>query len=173
MLTEIGSIQDYQIRTPSKRRRAQSVTNTNEAKTTGVTSTAPESTPNFISVNPSYSLPAAVPASAPNTQPFSFDTAAAMPTNDWDLSNLLLIEMGYIQANAGQNPVQHDFNTPSLTAQPFPTGQYGHIPRTVPNNIPQSQDFLMSDDMFALWPEVPAPGGIRYLHSSFPAARHH
>ncbi|KAF8904482.1 fungal-specific transcription factor domain-containing protein [Gymnopilus junonius] len=126
MLTEIGSLQDYQPRSSGKRRPA------------------PAPPPNFISVNSSYSAPAAVPATAVNTNPFPSSTAAAMPTNDWDLSNLLLIEMGYIQANAGQDTMQPvpAFGNPSLTApQLFPTGQYAHITRTTPDSIPQSRTF--------------------------------
>ncbi|PPR05818.1 hypothetical protein CVT26_010098 [Gymnopilus dilepis] len=167
MLSEIGSLHDYQPRAAVKRRREQSFsykTQTGPASIFGIASQAP--TPNVsnaIPVQSAYSSPSAISATANLTRPLPFSSAATMPNNDWDLSNMLMIEMGYIQANGGQNVTQPDFSAPSFTApQPYPpqAQEYENVPRVMAENIPQGQDFIMSDDMFALWPELPAAGSI-------------
>ncbi|KAF8972886.1 hypothetical protein BDZ97DRAFT_636030 [Flammula alnicola] len=51
-----------------------------------------------------------VTSSTTNIQP-TYNTAATMPAKDWDLSNLLLAQMGYVQTNPGSN-FNQQFDTP-------------------------------------------------------------
>ncbi|KDR75219.1 hypothetical protein GALMADRAFT_157080 [Galerina marginata CBS 339.88] len=137
MLTELASINEYQP-TFNKRRHESISTDTKSRQSSGFTSNFSKQT---------QSISPGIPYMATNSnEPILFDSAATMPSNDWDLSNLLLIQMGYIQANAKESLEKQNFNVVPPTPGISPLPEYGNV-------IPP--DFAMSDDMFALWSDIP------------------
>ncbi|CAA7261683.1 unnamed protein product [Cyclocybe aegerita] len=65
--------------------------------------------------------PSQLPTSSPTNalaspSPYQLDTLASMPANDWDLSNLLMVQMGYVQQAQAQasDPGQQFFDSMNM-----------------------------------------------------------
>lgn len=104
MLKELGSLDDYKPTMP-KRRRDESSQAPSTSRTS-VLSTSPLPLPPPVwppIASESMGMPASTHTPLTAALP-AFDTGATMPANDWDLSNLLMVQMGYMQQQLNTNP---------------------------------------------------------------------
>jgi len=176
MLKEVGSLGDYKSTMPKRRRESFS-------KDSNEPVPQPQPTPG-IWQPPVREEPLVVPLPNQGTQESlipNFATAATMPTNDWDFSNLLMVQMGYTQqrqpalgttptTNTDQQPVQSlgsftPYGMSTTVHDPFDDrtsgmGYFGDLSQDlrIKNGIsitPNASDLKATEDMFSLWSEIP------------------
>lgn len=167
MLTEVAAITDYQP-TINKRRRDEfesaNAHHVGAASNRAVTAHA-------RSDNISNSRPAVFPANIPLRISTASTSTASM--SDWDLTNLLLAQMNYTQANPA-NPYQQQGNTGYQAPAPVQTVQRGGTDDTSggyinDNEIPAGAQSGAVDNPFSIWWDIQS-SFTRYAPLCFLAA---
>ncbi|KDR75218.1 hypothetical protein GALMADRAFT_249193 [Galerina marginata CBS 339.88] len=144
MLSEVGSLGEYQL-TMNKRPRESS----------SVDSSPPES-PTDISFPPTGmgQTPLSSGMSLDNSKlPMlaTFDPAGPMHANEFDLHDLLLVQMGYLPPHFGENPQQQV----PRSAPVEHTSQLGAVVTGDLPSVPNTSAFMTTEDMISLLSDIP------------------
>lgn len=113
LLSALGSLTEYQKSSTVKRRRADSLTAAGDATPKPAQATPAVPAPQAAVYNLNHALPQ---PQQPQQQAYPTDqqpipeTASMMPSTDWDLSNLLLVQMGYVQPGEEEGMQQYHHN---------------------------------------------------------------
>jgi len=143
-------MQDYNPSNASKRRFDSESKVTAYVRSAMANPLAQESPPVFEFTN--------IQNTGSGTDPIHNSATSMPPNNDWDLSNLLLLEMGYVQNNLQQT-------------QPTP----GHTPNVLSPSMTYtrkagspgySSDFGLDGDIFTLWQDIPDTFRLALLFQS-------
>jgi hypothetical protein len=152
MLTEVAAITDYQ---PTINKRRRNDFDSANADHTGAVAKQGASVPPRLA----YVSNSQPPAPSAHMPPEFTAPAAAM--NDWDLTNLLLAQMNYMQANSAY-PYQQQLDTGHHVPTPTPIpGQREH-PQDISgiynngNGLPAATQSQAPDDPFAIWWDIPS-----------------
>lgn len=82
------------------------------------------------------------------------DPIAVFPPNNWDLNNLLLLQMSYQKANLGDNMDIYSYDDIYSIGMPAPGESIIEDAKTLNNSVVGTD--LTAEEMISLWSDIPS-----------------